>query len=301
MKKILLLGFFTIFAVLTVFADNAALIDAVRNRNETKLAHELQYNWVSDKNAVIDGKTALMLAAEQGWRRGVDMILQKRADPNVKGRNGENALLLSARTNEDIEVVELLINNGSNVNAVDNMGNTVLMYAVENRVPVVLRFLLNQRTISFDQVNNENEDALMVAARVNNVDAVKTLLDQNISNFSRLSKNGRKTAFMYACDNNNIDMVREFLESGRIDMYQDLPGQGSQQALPVMLWAINTNKSNAIIREIIDVCRTESLDDFVDRQGRNAWYYATLRKNVAVQRMLRDAGISMENAANTQR
>jgi ankyrin repeat protein len=301
MKK----GYIYVFVCLLItvivqagFADNAALIDAIRRRNEVKLADELRNNYITDRSALVDGKTALMLAAEEGWRRGVEMILEKRADPNVKGNGGETAVLLAARTNPDAEIIKLLINNNANINAKDDMGNTVLMYAVQNDIPVVLNFLLSQPTISLSQVNNNGEDALIIAAKENKQEAVSLLLKKNIGNFNRVS-NDKKTAFMWACDNNNVDLVRSLIESGKVDMYMDLPGQGSQRALPVLLWAINTGKSRAIITEIIDYY-TEPLDDIVDRDGRNAWYYATLRKNTAVQNLLRQKGISTTNAANSQ-
>jgi ankyrin repeat protein len=280
------------------FADNASLIDAIRRRNEVKLADELRNNYVTDRSALVDGKTALMLAAEEGWRRGVEMILEKRADPNVKGNGGETAVLLAARTNPDAEIIKLLIGHNTNINAKDDMGNTVLMYAVQNDIPVVLNFLLSQPTISLSQTNGNGEDAFIVAARENKQEAISALLRKNVGNFNRVS-NDKKTAFMWACDNNNVDLVRMLIESGKVDMYMDLPGQGSQRPLPVLLWAVNTNKSRSAIVEIIDYY-TEPLDDIVDREGRNAWYYATLRRNTAVQSLLKQKGISTANAANTQ-
>jgi hypothetical protein len=83
-------------------------------------------------------------------------------------------------------------------------------------------------------------------------------------------------------------------------MYMDIPGQGSQPAMPVLLWAINTNKSRSILVELIDYY-TEDLEELVDRKGNTAFYYAKLRKNTAAQNLLRDKGLAIENAANTKR
>jgi hypothetical protein len=69
--------------------------------------------------------------------------------------------------------------------------------------------------------------------------------------------------------------------------------------MPILLWAIDTNRSLSIIAELIEHY-TDPLDDIVDRDGNNAWYYATLRRNTAVQRLLQQKGITTTNAENTQ-
>jgi hypothetical protein len=108
-----------------------------------------------------------------------------------------------------------------------------------------------------------------------------------------------QSAFFDAIEANNVDEVRRLMDSGQVDMYMDVPGAGSTRPMPILLWAINTNRSLTIITEIVDYY-TEPLDELVDREGRNAWYYATLRKNAAVQKLLQQKGITTDNAANTQ-
>jgi hypothetical protein len=105
--------------------------------------------------------------------------------------------------------------------------------------------------------------------------------------------------FLDAIQNNDIDAVRQLLRTGKVDMYRDVPGSGSRRPMPILLWAINANRSLSIITELVDYY-TEPLDDIVDRDGNNAWYYATLRKNTSVQNLLRQKGIRTTNAENTQ-
>jgi ankyrin repeat protein len=335
MKKIRIYGLVSLLVTMAaqaVFADNAALMNAIRLENEAMLAAELNNNWVTSRNALINGKTALMLAVEKGWRRGVEMLLNKQADPNVKGNGGETALLLAARTNPDAEIIKLLLNNNANISVKDDAGNTVLMYAVQNDIPVTLNFLLNRPDISPSQVNDAGENALMIAVRgrkagaqtallqknldllhVNrdgedalyiavqeeNLDAVQRLLKKNVRSSFNRSTNNNRTVMMAAVETGNVDLVRALLDTGYVDMMRVLPAQGSSGPLPLLLWAINTNKSQAIITEIIEYY-SDFLDEMVDREGRNAWYYADLRRQPAIKRRLEQKGITVQNAQNTQ-
>jgi ankyrin repeat protein len=108
-----------------------------------------------------------------------------------------------------------------------------------------------------------------------------------------------QTKFLDAIQRNDVDSVRQFLRTGRIDMYRDVPGAGSRRPMPILLWAINENRSLSIITELVEYY-TDPLDNIIDRDGNNAWYYATLRKNSAVQNLLRQKGIRTTNAENTQ-
>lgn len=300
MKRYLLAGLIAGLAVLPVFGGIDQIFDAIARKHEPSLNQEVVY-WRSgtyNLNTLKNGKTPLMLAAELDWLRGVEILLDLRTDPNTKGANGETALHLAARSNQDTEIIKRLVDNRAVVNAADDMGNTVLMYAAKNKIPATLRYLMNRPEISYDQINNDKETALMIAIKEKNDSAVSALLEKS-QNFSQVNKDG-KNAFMLACESNKIAMVRAFLNLGKVDLYEDLPGEGSRPAGPVLLWAIDTGKSTAILTELISAYN-DPIDELVDRSGRDAWWYADRRNNKAAKRLLDETRLAQERAANTQR
>lgn len=60
----------------------------------------------------VSGKTALVIAAENGNERVVQILLQKGADPNIKIKSGKTALELVAQRN-DINIVKALLMGGA--------------------------------------------------------------------------------------------------------------------------------------------------------------------------------------------
>ena len=91
-----------------------------------------------------EGMTAMMLAAQIGWREGVERLLIARADPNATNRRGETALIYAVQR-ADVPLVRLLVVNGANPNQTDFVtGNSALDYARQDpRRQGVLRELEN--------------------------------------------------------------------------------------------------------------------------------------------------------------
>lgn len=89
-----------------------------------------------------EGTTAMMLAAQIGWRDGVERLLIARADPNVANRRGETPLIFAVQR-ADVPLVRLLVANGANPNQTDFVtGSSALDYARQDpRRQAVLREL----------------------------------------------------------------------------------------------------------------------------------------------------------------
>jgi ankyrin repeat protein len=267
-----------------LFADNRDLLNAIQQKNDVRLAQELEFNKALNRDAaLLDGKTALMLAAETGWTKGVEILLSAKAEPNKTGPNGDTALLLAVRNGADAGVITLLINGGANINARNDDGDTALLYAVKQNSNAVLDFLLSRPDLAGNIVNNNREDALIIAVQNNNTEGVGKLLKTFAPNLSHKDKNG-KTSVVYACEANDAAMIRLLIESGRVDFGLMVSGTGVE--LPLLLWVINTRKNESIIEEIINHT-TEPLENIVDRQGRNAMDYAVTTNNRHVQFLLR--------------
>lgn len=144
-------------------------------------------------------------------------------------------------------IVRYLVENGADVNSVDDTGFTVCMYACESGNREVIKYLL-ECGVDINKEDNNGRTVLSVASSKNYCDVVTYLLrmgaDVNTKDFLgwspiiiacnnnnmelvvRLVKYGADvdavgeescTALMYACDRENMDIVRYLVER-RVDV-----------------------------------------------------------------------------------
>ncbi len=79
------------------------------------------------------GATALLLAAQIGWREGAEQLLAGRANPNVANSSGETPLIYAVRR-FDGPMVRLLMSRGADPNQTDSLsGYSALDYARQDR------------------------------------------------------------------------------------------------------------------------------------------------------------------------
>ena len=87
----------------------------------------------ADVNAMCkEHKTPLMLAVMKVWGKAVRVLLDKCADPNLRDLHGWSALHMAAESNDTVEILQLLIDNGACVDDMTQNGNTALALAVLN-------------------------------------------------------------------------------------------------------------------------------------------------------------------------
>ena len=87
------------------------------------------------------GVAALMLAADKGHERVVELLLRHGAEVDLQDSGGGTALM-SAATNSHERVVELLIRHGAEINLQQRGGLTALMgAAADGHLPNLLRLL----------------------------------------------------------------------------------------------------------------------------------------------------------------
>ena len=91
----------------------------------------------------VDGFTALGLSCFFNQKEIASFLLQKGADPNIASNNDfKVAPLHSAAAISQIEIVNILLQNGANVNAKQSSGVTALHSAAHNGATDIVKLLL---------------------------------------------------------------------------------------------------------------------------------------------------------------
>ncbi len=172
-------------------------------------------------NYRIKGKTALMIALENGHEELCKLLLERGADVNVTAMDhwdkGKTVLILAAENGHE-ELCELLLERGADVNAVGNEGWTALMFAAKNGHKEVCELLL-ERGADVNAVGNEGWTALMLAAENGREEACDLLIRRGAKiNLVDEDKDG-KTALMLAAQNGHWEVCYLLIGRGaKIDL-----------------------------------------------------------------------------------
>ena len=153
----------------------------------------------------------------------IDMILSYKIDIEAKDLNGRSPLhcACSESRKDLLEVVKLLIKNGSNVNSCDNEGCSVLFIAVQKNNLPIIKYLLKCNADpyrcfpianSFDSVPIYYAAPICIAAEKGSTDAVKLLIkcvDKNV-----LLQKNILSPVVPAIGSLNIDCLKLLLKNG---------------------------------------------------------------------------------------
>jgi ankyrin repeat protein len=168
-------------------------------------------NYLLDRGAKIEavdpvGNNAFLAASKGFFYSTVSALLKRGANVNAyTTTDGTNALMSvinfgrGDKEKDSIKMMNLLIENGININFQGVLGNTALMYAsgwgVVSKNPEKARILLNKGA-KVNLQNKKGETALMMAANRGHVETAKLLIERG-ANLELKDMNGR-TALMNA-------------------------------------------------------------------------------------------------------
>jgi uncharacterized protein len=124
--------------------DGYQFTEAVKKRDGTKATQLLE----SHPKGFVDtrdgsGDTGLLIAINRSDEQWTGFLLNKGADPNLKGKGGDTPLIAAARVGFE-RAVEWLLQMGAKVDADNKMGETPLIVAVQQRNPRIARILLSK-------------------------------------------------------------------------------------------------------------------------------------------------------------
>ena len=143
----------------------------------------------TDEKYPTDGKTVLMIAAEEGNKKHVSALIKYGANINLQDEYGYTALMIAV-DNDYEEIVNILIDAGANIYAHDRYGSTALIIAANTGNIKIVESLINRASITtsptsnptsnlisyLDKKNNTGETALKIAVQNKKDDIVRLLI-----------------------------------------------------------------------------------------------------------------------------
>ena len=126
-----------------------------------------------------DGKTALILSAENNAQSHVTWLLKFGAEVNVQDKEGRSALIYAVHNN-NMEMIQLLLQHNAFVGIQDKNGQSLLGYASENKNAELVEFLDNLLRTDNEVLYNEPylHQTLANAVSSGQVEEVKKILSQ---------------------------------------------------------------------------------------------------------------------------
>lgn len=130
-----------------------------------------------NKNHKNMANTALTYTAKYGYTDIAKLLIALRfSDVNEVDNKGNTALIYAVKNNNP-EMVKALIYREADVNLKNNKGNTALIYAVKNNFIDIAKILLKNKDINVNEKNNFNYTALFYAVFFAYTDLVELLLE----------------------------------------------------------------------------------------------------------------------------
>ncbi len=192
-------------------------------------AVEILIKYGADVNLTIDDYSPILYCVRGSDASNYDKII------DVLINNGAN---VSYKTKNNLSVLDFLLSGWSDYNEtyvnsqfevfkkiieIDNTlaykellrkesigSGNYLHRAVYFNNDKIVDYLINKLNFNVDEINLNNETSLMIAAKENNIETVKCLLNNNAN--VTLKNNDQKTALDFARDNGNFEIV-ELLEN----------------------------------------------------------------------------------------
>jgi serine/threonine protein kinase len=212
--------------------DHGADVNAIANSGQTPLAiastylnnsndNERLIRLLLDRGAKVnvadqDGQTPLSLAVARNNVAIAKLLLNAGATVTVPGSQGEMALWQSAIVYGNVEMLELLLEHGANINAKDNSGITPLHAAIQTGNLSITKWLL-EHGASINAKNNSGTTPLhyviqQLAMPYDNLGMLKLLLEHG-ANLNVKDNNGT-TPLHTAVQSGNLSITKWMLEHG---------------------------------------------------------------------------------------
>lgn len=192
-------------------------------------AVEILIKYGADVNLTIDDYSPILYCVRgsdaSNYDKIIDVLINNGANVSYKTKNNLSVLdfLLSGESNYNETYVNSQFEVFKKIIEIDNTlaykellrkesigSGNYLHRAVYFNNDKIVDYLINKLNFNVDEINLNNETSLMIAAKENNIETVKCLLNNNAN--VTLKNNDQKTALDFARDNGNFEIV-ELLEN----------------------------------------------------------------------------------------
>jgi len=223
------------------------------------------------------GQTALMFCTHEADK--MKLLLHYGADINARSNSNNTPLLIACTGNGQYENIKFLIDNGADPLAKNYGKETTLMRAVQFGDTMTIHLLISKGVAV-----NENPwgfTALMYATRYGNWPCVFSLLDNGAD--PNITDNMNLPPVQWAAEQNNIDAVKVLLKKTKNINTVDSFGHMT----PLMWATFNEHDNPQIIQAFLD---KGALLNVKDKNGETALSWAMKKGNTATVALLKKAG-----------
>lgn len=227
------------------------------------------------------GNTPLHIAATYESKKIVQLLLDNGADMEAENSSGETPLHLAA-SQGSLSSLELLLRRGALINAQDKKGYTAIGLAAINDQVASLECLIRRGDASIDQFVAGSTELMHASAR-GNLKAVSSLLGCGAE--INMKDDKQESALFKAISKKKTDVAIFLMENGAG------AGEGNSVDITPLLLAASL-ECTEIAKELID--RGVSLDT-QNSVGSTALSVAAHRGNIELIGLLLDAGANIEN------
>jgi ankyrin repeat protein/superfamily I DNA/RNA helicase len=231
--------------------------------------------------------TALMYASQKGNTKIVELLIENKANLDLKSIEGATALIFASQKG-NTEIVELLLNSGANPNLQNkNEGATALIYASKNGQTEMAKLLIENKA-NLDLQNNDGSTALMIASQNGHSEIVELLIE-NKANLDLKSIEGA-TALMYASENGQTEIVKLLIENGANPNLQD-----KKEGATALMYA-SENGQTEIVKLLIENGANPNLQD--KKEGGTALMFASQNGQTEIVKLLIENGANLDLQKN---
>lgn len=214
---------------LLISSDADPLIRDKTNNNVMHLS--LQYHNIEIINYLLDimnlnfltfsGETILQLAIQYKFIDLINLILKKKININNQEYNyGISALHQSVLINNP-QITDTIIKYGANINLQDYIGNTALIYALNDNLIDIVKILISYPTLNYNLINYNGETALhYLFTNFEKYTDYPNIIKKLIINTDlNIQDNNGNTCLHYIVKNNLMDDYSEELENKILNIF----------------------------------------------------------------------------------
>jgi|GEM_PF-2260136 len=153
----------------------------------------------------------LFIAIKNGRTEDVSNLIQQSADVNGRDVTEKTPLLVAVNGTKN-KIVEILVDAGADTNLTDFVGQTPLSIVIAQHKKIMLGILLDSKATNINLPLKNGDTPLHTAAKHNNEDAVKELIEAGAHINERNNEN--KTPYDIAQEKNNRDIMKILADAG---------------------------------------------------------------------------------------